>query len=267
MEDSNLNRQLAFSGKSSDYHKWSVRFLSYAHVKGVKGIFTGELKAPPKSEILDPKQDTAKSIARQANDHAYNILTLCIKDDVSFNAIYCAVTKDLPDGDAKLAWENIKTLFKPIATARQHELEQQFNQCSLDRDSKNPDEWFAELEHIRLQLALDYQVKIEDNKVISQILFNTKPHFYRTTIAMIKRDMDRNPSSVTLANVKEDYRQVFQQRPNNSSSSSEKAMVASTKKRFPPKPPKTDCRHCGIKGHRAQDCWELSRNKSQRPPN
>lgn len=133
-----------------------------------KAILTRTVKAPKGTDTITPGATDAKELLklRNANDVAYSILSMSVKDSVSFGAIYNGITSDLPDGDASLAWKNLQTIFKPVSDAKKHELEQQFNQCGLHKESKNPDEWFVELEHLRLQLLLDFKVTYDDDKLI-----------------------------------------------------------------------------------------------------
>jgi hypothetical protein len=41
------------------------------------------------------------------------LLTLAMSDAVSFEAVDSSKTKELPDGDAKLAWTIITNIFQP----------------------------------------------------------------------------------------------------------------------------------------------------------
>jgi hypothetical protein len=124
---------------------------------------------------------------RKANDLAYSMLTICVKDPVSFGAVYNAISTDLPDGNAALALANLDKIFKLKSMATKHELEQQFNHSGLMKEDKNPDEWFAELDKIQLQLMMDYKVDYDYEKMISHILYNIKPKIYDTVLTVIKR--------------------------------------------------------------------------------
>ena len=139
---------------------------------------------------------------------AYSMSNLCVKDAVSFTAVFDAKNDDFPEGDACKAWSNLQTIFKPLSSAKKHELEQLFNKSSLDREHTNPDEWFAELERIRMQLDLDFNTKITDDQMISQIIYNVHPVQYKHTIATIKRELTQG-TKVTLESVKDDLRQIF----------------------------------------------------------
>jgi hypothetical protein len=57
------------------------------------------------------------------------LLTLAMSDDVSFEAVDSSKTDDLPDGDAKLAWKTLTTLFQPNKKSELQALRQQFNNC------------------------------------------------------------------------------------------------------------------------------------------
>jgi hypothetical protein len=159
----------------------------------------------------------------------------------------------------------LETIFKPVSNAKKHDLEQQFNHCTLDKETKSPDVWFAELEYIRLQLKQDHQVDIDDQRMITQIIYNTKPHIYDTTIAMIKRDINHG-KDVNLQNVKEDLRQVFGTL--GQSKKTETALLSGENgkgKGKKGKPFKGNCRLCGKKGHKSAECWDNEKNKDKRP--
>jgi hypothetical protein len=154
-----------FSGKRSDAMMWSTRFLSYAHSKGFDDILYGyppDIKIPSKNTVLDPKEDAHLILIQKMNGLAMSALHSACRDSVSFNAINNSISKAVPQGDAHQAWINLHTIFKPTSAAQKHELENQFTQCSLQRDTKNPDEWFAELDRIRLQLKMDHKVDYND---------------------------------------------------------------------------------------------------------
>jgi hypothetical protein len=105
---------------------------------------------------------------------------------------------------------NLHNIFKPTSSAQKHNLEFQFTQCSLIGDTKNPDEWSAELDRIRLQLQMDHKAKYDDEKMITQIIYNILLPAYQTTVDLIKRDLNQQVP-VTLFQVQEDIRQIYGQ--------------------------------------------------------
>jgi hypothetical protein len=52
---------------------------------------------------------------------------MCVKDNVSFLAIFDARSNYLPDGDAYKAWNNLQDNLKPVSLAKKHE----FNRHSI----------------------------------------------------------------------------------------------------------------------------------------
>jgi hypothetical protein len=83
---------------------------------------------------------------------AFSILTLTCNDYVSLQQLEAAITNDLKVGDARIAWKKLEKLHKPTNSSDQHELEQKYNHSELKSNSKNPDEWFVELERLRAML-------------------------------------------------------------------------------------------------------------------
>jgi hypothetical protein len=61
-------------------------------------------------------------------------------------------------------------MHQPTTRTELHNLEQQFHQCRLRSITKNPDDWFAQLEHIRVQLRNDHNMIITDDQLKTQIL-------------------------------------------------------------------------------------------------
>jgi hypothetical protein len=273
-EDKSI-RTIPFSGKKKDYMIWRARFLSFAQIKGCKQVLLGITTVPSASKTLLKGTDDTEILARNANAVAYSMLNMAVSDFVSFGAVYNAQTKELPDGDANKALTNLDKIFKSKSSAKKHELEQKFNECKLVREEKNPDEFFAELDKIRLQLQIDYNInEYDDEKLKAHILYNVKPKIYDTVLHVIKRDIDMG-ITITLENLKEDLRRVYAQRyaeERESRGHGESVLYANAnfnkgrnfkfKKTF-----KGDCRICGKKGHKAADCWEQEKNKDKRPTN
>lgn len=80
---------------------------------------------------------------------------------------------------------------------------------------------------------------------------------YKTSVALFKRDLNRG-ITVTLQYVKSDLRQIY-------ASSKPSANKVETLLAGFPKKPKGDCHICGKKGHKAEKCWDNTRNKDKRP--
>jgi hypothetical protein len=54
----------------------------------------------------------------------------------------------------------ILRIYQPKTTTQKYELEQWFNDCKLEKETKNPEEWITELEHIRVLLFEDHVINV-----------------------------------------------------------------------------------------------------------
>jgi hypothetical protein len=78
-------------------------------------------------------------------------------------------------------------------------------------------------------------------------------------IYTLARDLMYNPALMNLERLKDETRQVYGQHYKHKTPKT--ALTAGKfKKKF-----KGECRICGAKGHKAQDCWDIDKNKSKRP--
>ncbi|MGL4342655.1 MAG: hypothetical protein ACRCSZ_09640, partial [Lactococcus lactis] len=202
---------LPFCGKKEKFTIWSSRFLTYCAIDHCRDVILGKTPIPDDSDILDPNDplDHPAIRARNANRVAMMLLTMALTVSTSYGALHTSFTDENEDGNSAIAWEQLNKIFKPSSTAKQYELEQEFNNSKLIEDAKNPDEWFSDLEKIRLQLKMEYKVTIDDDRMIQHILFNTKPAIYITTFSILKREINKDKTLVSLADIKDDIRQVF----------------------------------------------------------
>ena len=266
-------KTIPFTGKKSDFFLWSARFLAYCQCNGCKGVLVGTDIVPTTIAFnslteADGNYEEIKSL-KAKNDLAMILLTMSVTDAISYSAIHNASNNEYIDGNAHFAWTNLNSIFKPTSSAHKHQLEQEFNRCALAQDDYNPDEWFATLEKIRLQLRVDFNLSYDDDKMISHILYNVKPRFYETIITVMKRDINRNSSSLSLEQVKEELRQTFgnnkiKNSTSNYSRNRNNDTVLVARQGFKKKV-KTDCRICGKKGHKAVDCWNNPKNANKNP--
>lgn len=254
-DDSKGLNALKFSGKKEDFVQWQQRFLAYAYFKDFKDVLQGKSKliVAAAGNVLTPDEVKSNQVFLKANAQAYSVLHLLIKDSVGFGILFNAKTPDHPEGDAATAWEGLIKVFKPVNSAKKYELEQQFQKSSLDREQTNPDEWFSILENLRLQLSIDYNMDISDDRMISQIIHNVHPIQYKTTLTVIKRDLNKGVP-ISLEELKEELRQVYGT-IKTPKLKGETALAANPnsprkfKKQF-----KGLCNNCGSYGHKAVDC-------------
>lgn len=126
-------RLLRFSGKQDDWRIWSRKFLARASTKAYKNILTGVEKAPPALQggttetTAEEKEriSTEKKFVK-GNSLAYVELLSAVFDDISFNIVDEARSKDHPDGDCALAWEGLMRTFEPTTSASKVALKKKF---------------------------------------------------------------------------------------------------------------------------------------------
>ena len=132
-----------FSGKREDFVMWQAKILAYANFKEFKDVLLSKknlIKAKD-GAVLTADEVKTNAETKKENSMAYSMLNLCVRDAVSFTAVFHAKSDEYPEGYAGKAWSNLQTIYKPLSTAKKHELEQQFHKSSLDREHTNPDEW------------------------------------------------------------------------------------------------------------------------------
>jgi hypothetical protein len=130
-------------------------------ITGCKQVLTSDTYAvPTEAAVLDPETQAAQILARKSNDTAYELLKISVKDETGFHAFRNGVTTDLPSGSAREDWKT----YQPKSKNQQYELDQRFNDCKLEKETKNPEEWFTELEHIKVLLKENHTVILDDDK-------------------------------------------------------------------------------------------------------
>ena len=166
-------RVISFTGKLEDWRMWSRKFLARARVKKYKEVLMGTQKVPSHDEDLDLTTEAGKvkQKARTNNDNAYNDLLLSCADEVSFGAVDEAVTDELPDGDACLAWKNLNAKYEPKMAASLVILKKEFADSALEDSTKDPDEWIADLERLRQRMKT-LKAPIADEDFIIHVLNN-----------------------------------------------------------------------------------------------
>ena len=99
----------SFSGKQSDWQKWSLKLLANASVRGYKGILLGKEEVPMDSARIDTTTNEGEKQWKlcEKNKEAYNELVLRCNDEVSLGAIEAATSTYYAEGDTKQAWNNL----------------------------------------------------------------------------------------------------------------------------------------------------------------
>jgi hypothetical protein len=106
--------------------------------------------------------------------------------------------------------------------------------------------------------------------MITQILYNTNSKHYDTMVTVLKLEITKNASNLTLLDVKKAYRTMFVSFKQTNSNTRDRQHESALNARANPgrtfkKVFKGDCRTCGQKGHKSADCWGNPQNKDKRP--
>ena len=148
MDDTKAVLVIAFKDGENDYRVWSKRLLSASTVIGYREILIGK-----KIKILNTKiltnTDKEEMRLRKSNIRAYCDLVLACQGDIGFDLVDEAVTVDLPEDDAILAWKKLKERFDPQDSADEVRLKEEFTNSKLSDWKENPEDWITQLENKR----------------------------------------------------------------------------------------------------------------------
>ena len=231
-------RILQFSGKDEDWNRWSKTFIATAGIRGYR-----------KALIADEEDDMPTA---EINLKAYNDLLLSCQDDVTFGIVEEATSEMFKEGDARVAWNNLKKKFEPNTGAAKVHLKLEFQQMTLE-EGEDPDEWINKLQLIRRRLKV-FGADISEDDLILHIL-NNLPKTYETTEEICEDDLTRG--ILTFESLRERLRAKF--RRSKTSDSMKKDEVALFTKQF-----KGTCNVCGKIGHKGVDCFTLEKNKRKK---
>lgn len=242
-------RVIVFSGKIKDWLVWSEKFMARAVQKGYNGILTGTDPLPDSADVSANAKTT-----RGLNQAAYSDLILSMADtdngNVAFNIVRNAKNDDYKNGNAYLAWKNLKKKYEPNTAPTEMSLYRQLYQSKLE-DKQDPDVWISRLEDLRFRLEA-MGTKIEDRTFLMHIM-NNVTHEYATTIQMIEKrnhkDVDEE-DRLTLEILRADLSLQFERLYGNNTGRNdddEYALFAGGK--F-----KGYCRKCGKQGHKQANC-------------
>ena len=233
-------RVLQFTGKEEDWNRWSKTFMATAAVKGYR------------IALIGPAAGEEALLTTEINLKAYNDLLLSCQDDITFGMIDEAVSQVFAEGDAQMAWKNLKNRFEPNTGAAKVQLKMEFQQTNLGEE-EDPDEWITKLELIRRRLKT-VGAAIQEEDLILHIL-NNLPKMYETTAEICEDELSKD--TLTLASLKERLRTKY--RRTKTTESVKMSSVALFAKQF-----KGMCNVCVKVGHKGPDCFTLEKNKDKK---
>ena len=127
---------------------WSDKFLAKASILGYSEILLGDTEIPMDSEVIDVStaEGRLKDKAQKANKQAFNDLLMAMQENIGFSIVRESKTGKVKEGDAKLAWLNLKKRYQPNTNANRVKLMQEFQRSKLSNIKTDPIEWVTSLE-------------------------------------------------------------------------------------------------------------------------
>jgi hypothetical protein len=87
----------------------------------------------------------------------------------AFKTVAYAKTAELPEGDLKKAYDDLKLVYQPKNTAELVEIKTAFANCTLDDFRTNPDDWFCQLNTLA-ERQKQQGAAISDEDIMAHIL-------------------------------------------------------------------------------------------------
>jgi gag-polypeptide of LTR copia-type len=174
-------RVVMFDGKQISWVSWEEKFLARASMMGYRDLLSGEKSSvvPKKSDVddADPDDDEGKEVLanKRLNISVYSDLVLSMDSStaygrVAFNIVRATRTQEYPDGNAHMAWVNLKKKYTPTTTYALSTLHKKYNMAVLKK-GYDPDVFMTYLHDIRIQMA-DMGHTITDDQFMLHILSN-----------------------------------------------------------------------------------------------
>jgi len=253
-DDEKAIRILTFDGKDKSWNMWSKKFLARANYRKYRNVLTQDIKIPAYDVVLsDDLEGKILTELRNANQLAFDELTLAMIDETCFNVVDEARMEDLPDGDARMAWLALEEKYRPTKGLALIDVLQDFQHCTL-RDGADPLEWFLQLERLRADLK-KLKVMKSDRDMMIHVLGSVPTMYDNTIDGLMPRFEDE---SLTLADLRASLIEKHKRSQRKGGGiRNESAMVTTGSLR-------SKCEVCGQK-HVTKNCWELESNKSKRP--
>ena len=230
-------RILKFSGKEEDWNRWLKTFIATTGIKGYR-----------RALVVDKDEEfpTYEMILQ------YNDLLLSCQDDITFGIVDEATSERFKEGDARVAWKNLKMKFEPNTGAAKVQLKMEFQQTIVEED-EDPDDWINKLQLICRRLTVLGAAVSKDDLMLH--ILNHLPTTYKTTAEICEYDLTKG--TLTLEILRERLRTKYRHMKMNDAVKTDS--VALYTKQF-----KGMCKVCGKIGHKGADCFTLEKNKDKK---
>ena len=275
---------LKFSGKESEWDRWSEKFIALARARGFAGILLGTEQAPNADEEIDRKKSDGsyeltdaerkeKKRLRQANGNAYINLQLSC-DELPYDLVSLAKTEELPDGCARDAWERLTSEYDLTEGEDKITLLTMFQQNQLEDVRTNITVWLISLA-IQVNKLKKLHHVLDEEYQITHILASL-PREYSSVVEQVKIDRRTSSALITMDEVKKRLKERYLQlKREHGWSEDEMALNVRSgnnqnkniKKGSKGKHFKGRCNHCGKFVHKKADCWDLKNKKEKHQEN
>ena len=259
---------LKFTGKESEWDRWSEKFVALARARGFAGILLGTEQAPNADEEIDRKNTDGsyelteaerkeKKRLRQANGNAYINLQLSC-EELPYDLVSLAKTEELPDGCTKDAWERLTSEYDLTEGEDKITLLTMLTSLAIQVNK------LKKLHHV---LDKEYQ--------ITHILASL-PREYSSVVEQVKIDRRTSSALITMDEVKKRLKERYLQLKREHGWSEDEMALSmksgnnqnkNVKKGNNGKFFKGTCNHCGKFGHKKADCWDLKNKKEKHQEN
>jgi hypothetical protein len=162
------------------------------------------------------------------------------KEDFCFNLVESSRTEELPDGDARLAWEELKIKYEPSNTMSMIVVKKEFALCELTDSGQDPNVWIRYLQRMRQRLAtMGHQVS--DIYLIIHIINNLMANLEREIDSAVM-DLERLKNRLRTK-----YRRLMEKdsKPEKRGIKVDKLLFSKESLGF-----KGTCQNCGKYGHK-----------------
>jgi gag-polypeptide of LTR copia-type len=207
-----------------------------------------------------PKDDKSKDFEEyiKNNNMAFADLMMACEDDVCFDLINNSRTQELPDGDSRLAWAELRSKFEPTTAMSLIALKREFTLCCLADSSSDLDIWIRELERIRRRLiAMGHLISNVD--LIIHIL-NNLPEDYENLIENLESEIESGNMDLDKlkSRLRAKYTRLLEKddKPSKRNAKVDKVFVSKENGSF-----KGACQNCGEYGHKVANCKKKASKK------
>ena len=275
---------MKFTGKESEWDHWSEKFVALARARGFAGILLGTEQAPNADEDIYRKKSDGgyeltdedrkeKKRLRQANGNAYINLQLSC-EELPYDLVSLAKTKELPDGCARDAWERLTSEYDLTEGEDKITLLSMFQQNQLEDVRTNITVWLTSMA-IQVNKLKKLDHVLDEEYQITHILASL-PREYSSVVEQVKIDRRTSSALITMDEVKKRLKERYLQlKREHGWSEDEMALNVKSgnnqnkniKKGSKGKYFKGRCNHCGKFGHKKADCWDLKNKKEKHQEN